>query len=105
MTIHELDAELRTLGLPVSYHANKEPTPPPFLIYLFTGSDDLMADDVNYHPINNFDVELYTNIKDPNTEALVEAKLKELKLPWQKFEAWIETEKVYQIAYEIAIVE
>lgn len=105
MTIHDLHVELESIGIPVKYRANDGYTSPPFLIYLLTGNDDVMADDMNYHAINEFDIELYTRAKDTATEALVEAKLKELHLPYQKFEAWIETEKVYQIAYEIAIVE
>lgn len=105
MTITELDAELRKLDMPVAYREFDEYTAPPFLVYLFTGDADLKADDTNYQQISEIDVELYTAYKDPATEKIVEDKLRSLGLPWRKFEAWIDSEKVYQIAYEISIVE
>ena len=105
MTIEVLDSELRTLEIPVAYRAFNELTSPPFLVYYFAGSDDLKADDTNYVKVNEINIELYTRIKDLEVEAIVENKLKSLNLTWEKNEVWIEAEKVYQITYEISIIE
>lgn len=105
MTIEALDLELRTLDIPVAYRMFNELTPPPFLVYYFAGNDDLKADDINYAKVSEINIELYTRIKDLEVEAIVENKLKSLNLTWDKSEVWIEAEKVYQIAYEISIIE
>lgn len=109
MTQVELYRALESLGLPIAYNSfdtdpNNPPPNPPFLIYLFTYSDDFIADNINYKNIDNFQVELYTDKKDLSTEELVEDKLKELELPYYKSETWIESEKVFQILYEVQII-
>lgn len=103
MTQVELYNHLKSIGLPLSYsHFDKEVIPP-YLLYLFSYSNDLMADNHNYHGISNFQIELYTNKKDLASEKLVENKLKEIELPYTKMETYIDSEKVYQILYEVQI--
>ncbi len=101
MTQAELFQELKEIGLPIKYHHFTEPPSPPYLIYLFSYSSDLIADNINYQEISNFQVELYTNKKDLQSEALVESKLKDLSMPYGKSETWIDTERLYQVIYEI----
>ena len=84
MTQDELYNHLKSIGLPVSYHDFTKTPTPPYLIYLFSYSNDLIADDKNYKEISNFQVELYTTKKDLESEKLVEDKLKELELPYSK---------------------
>lgn len=105
MTQAELYSALKSIGLPIKYHHFTEPPTPPYLIYLFAYSNDLMADNINYVNINNFQVELYTNDKDLKSEKLVENKLKELEMPYLKLETWLESEKLYQIIYEIQLIQ
>lgn len=105
----ELFNALKTLGLPVAYSEfvstpeNPVP-PPPFITYQFTDSDDFKADNQNYVEISQFDVELYTAKKDPVSEKLVQEKLKELRLPYSKSEAWIDLEKMFQVIYTIQLI-
>jgi len=103
MTQTELATALETLGLPVAYRGFKKPTKPPFITYLFAYSGDLMADNTNALELSNFQIELYTEIKDLVSEALVQDKLKELFLPYRKVEAWLEDEKLIQVIYEIQL--
>lgn len=105
MTQAELFQELRSIGYPVAYsHFNVgDSPPPPFITYLFVNSSDFKADNQNYHEISNFQIELYTNIKDLAAEKKVQDKLKELKLPYSKSGTWIEAEKLFQVIYEIQI--
>lgn len=100
----ELYNKLKEIELPLSYSHFDDYQEPPFLIYLFSYSDDFMADDSNYLDISKFQIELYTNKKDLTAEKKVEDKLKEINLPYLKYEEWIDTEKVYQVLYEITLI-
>ncbi|MFN0222112.1 hypothetical protein [Paenibacillus sp. KR2-11] len=104
MTQADLFQELKSLGMPVAYGEFQTEQQLPFITYQFAYGSDLMADNHNYVPIGNFQVELYTKSKEPATESLVQEKLKELRLPYSKVEAWLPEEKVRQIIYEIQLI-
>ena len=104
MTQTELFQALKSIGFPVSYGSFSSPVTPPFITYQFAYSNDMMADNVNYVAIDDFQVELYTAKKDLVAEQKVQDKLKELGLPYRKFETYLDTEKMYQILYEIQIL-
>lgn len=109
MTQAELYHNLLDIGLPVAYSqfdsTEENPAPQlPFITYQFTNSDDMMAENQNYVDISNFDIELYTELKSPSTEKLVEDKLKELNLPYSKIETYIDSEKMFQILYSIQLI-
>ena len=103
MTQAELFQALKEIGYPVAYSHFKEPQSPPFIVYLFSYSGDFMADGTNYHEISNFQIELYTAYKDLVAEGKVQAKLKELGLPYSKLETFVESEGLFQILYRIQI--
>lgn len=104
MTQSELLQALKSIGYPVAYsHFNKSPSAP-YLVYLFAYDADLIADNQNYAEISNFQIELYTEIKDLAAEKAVQDKLKEITLPYRKTETWIESEKLFQILYEIQLI-
>lgn len=103
MTLSELSELLKTTGLPVTYRAwpvNEVPELP-FLCYLTTGVNTLPADGGVYYHWDDVRVELYTKLKDPAAEALVEAAL--TGFHWEKTETYIDTEKCYMILYEIEV--
>ncbi len=104
MTLEEIYQALKSIGLPVVYRAFKVPQNPPFLVYLFAYKSDLMAENQNYVEIDNFQVELYTENKDPTTEKLVENKLKELGLPYSKTETFLQSEGLFQLVYDIQLI-
>lgn len=104
MTITELNQALKTIGLPVAYHHFAKPPEPPYLVYLFSTSDDFMADNQNYVEISNFQIELYNTKKDSATEKKVEDKLKELELSYTKTEIFIESEGLYQVLYLFQVI-
>lgn len=104
MTQIELYNHLKSIGLPVSYHHFTETPAPPYLIYLYSYSNDLIADNHNYKEISYFQIELYTTKKDLSSEKLVEDKLKEIELPYSKIETWIDSEKLYQVIYEVQLI-
>ena len=109
MTQEELYQALKAIGYPVAYShfvstpQNPAPTPP-FITYRFMNSSDLMADGQNYAEISSFAVELYTDAKNQVAEAKVQDKLKDLRLPYTKTETWIDSEKLFQVIYEIQLI-
>ena len=104
MTLAELATALNSLGMKVAYdHFTEAPTIP-YIVYLYAYSSDLYADNINYKNIDNMQIELYTAKKDLASEKLIEDKLKELKIPYSKIGAWIATENLYQMIYDIALI-
>lgn len=103
MTLTELADLLKSTGIPVTYYAWPENQAPqlPFICYLTPGSNNFAADGLVYYPITQVNVELYTKIKSPETEAKVEGAL--ASIFWDKSETYIDSEKCYQIVYEIEV--
>lgn len=101
--MEELKALLETSGLPVVYHAWPvgEAPPLPYLCYLTAYSNNFAADGVVYCPIDHIQVELYTKQKEPQTEDKVEKALSSFF--WEKSETYLDTERCYQILYEIEV--
>lgn len=105
----DLHAALSSLGIPVAYShflsTEERPAPnPPFITYLFVDEDDLIADNQNYLEVGNFQIELYTDKKDLVRERQVRDLLRSLDLAYSKTETWLETERMYQIVYQIQLI-
>lgn len=104
MTLAELNTALRATGYPVAYSHFKSEVTPPYIAYIFAYSSDLIADNTNFVEIGNFQVELYTTIKDLTAEGKVQTTLKNLGLVYSKSETFLETEGLFQIMYDIQII-
>ena len=89
------------IGLPFAYDhfAEGESPNPPFITFLLPGSDNFAADGKVYWKINEVHIELYTDEKNPETEALVETVLDAHEIFYDKSEVWIESEKLYEVLY------
>ena len=105
MTHEEVMQMLDETGIPYAYDhfAEGESPDPPFICFLFPGSDNFSADNIVYAAFENLNIELYTDEKNPELEASVEAVLKEHELFWQKSEVWIESEKLYEVLYQMTV--
>ena len=103
MTLEELKTLLESTGLPVAYRAFPVGQAPdlPFICYLVEYSNNFDADNRVYYPINHITIELYTEFKNPDTEALVETALKDIC--WEKTEEYLDDERCYEITYEIEV--
>lgn len=101
MTQEQIYSLLDTLGLPVAYSHFKETKKPPYLIYLTEDTSNFGADNKVYYKIDNWVIELYTDKKDINLERRLEALLDDVELYYEKYETYIDTEKMYQVRYEI----
>ena len=103
MCLEDVFALLRSTGLPACYKAWPEGAAPqmPYLCFFFIEADNFAADGVVYHTAARLAVELYTEKKDTRSEALVETALSDLF--FTKEESYIDSEKCYQIAYELEV--
>ena len=105
MSMQKLYTALSAAGISVAYRSFITPKTPPFIVYLYSGSDDFYADNENYVQVGNWQVELYTQTKDIASEQTVEKALKEAGFTWAKYEAWLNEEDLLQILYLIQDVE
>lgn len=105
MSYEEIYEMMQEIGLPFAYHhfAEGESPNPPFVLFLSPGEDTFSADNLMYHSFNQLNVELYTDEKSPETEQRVEEVLLQHNLYYTKTEAWIESEKLYEILYELEV--
>lgn len=105
MTHAEVKAMVEEMGLPYAYDhfAEGESPDPPFICFLYPKAENFGADGIVYHHFNRLDIEVYTDYKDPDTEAAIEEVLTEHELFYEKSEVWIETEKMYEVLYELTV--
>ena len=103
MTLEEVYTLLSRTGLPVCYKAWPEGAAPslPYICFFFFEADNFAADGIVYHSSMCLAVELYTEKKDEASEALVETALADHY--YDKEESYIESEKCYQISYELEV--
>lgn len=105
MTTQEIYEGLKSLGYPVAYsHFAEGNVPaPPFITYYYPGTDNFSADGIVYVPINEVDIELYSNTKNLDAERKIEDWLTMNGLFYEKLEYYIESEKMIQVIFETEI--
>lgn len=105
MSHDEVLAMMEEIGVPYSYDhfAEGESPEPPFICFLYPDNEEFAADNVVFHSNKNFDIELYTDRKDPALEDRVEEILTAHELFFHKSEVWIEDEKLYEVLYETTV--
>ncbi len=110
MSHEEVLKMMEEMGLPFAYDhfVEGEAPEPPFLVFLFAvflypRADNFSADGIAYFKINELDIELYTDLKNPELEEAVEAVLLRHGIFYGKSEVWIESEKLYEVLYEMEV--
>lgn len=105
MTHQEIIEMMNEVKLPYAYHhfVEGESPDPPFLVFLYPGSDNFAADGKVYFKVNRLNIELYTDLKDVELEETVEAVLDEHGIFYEKSEVWIETENLYEVLYQTEV--
>jgi hypothetical protein len=104
MTVDEVKAFLERTGLPVAYEEFQGLKAPPYITFKEAYSADFYADDQNYAPIANYDVDLFTAKKDPASEELLEGLFKATDTTYTKTEATLEQDHLRQVTYTISTV-
>lgn len=103
MTLIELKKLLDATGYPVAYsHFNKS-VDAPFIAYLVDNNPNFIADNKVYHKIKDVDIELYTDKKDESIENVLEDLLDDSELPYEPYEEYIESEKIFKKTYEVRL--
>lgn len=105
MTHEEVMEMIGEMGFPFAYDhfAEGESPDPPFVVFLYPNSSNFSADGKVYFKANRLNVELYTDIKDVSMEEKVEAVLDSHGIFYEKSEVWIESEKLYEVLYEMEV--
>lgn len=104
MTYIDLMGEIRELGYPCEFEKFDSPPTPPFVAIRSSRDSSVNMDNQNYLDIPGYFVECYSNKRDPLTETKIQNLLRELRLPFFKSQTWIESEKLYQVVYEIQLI-
>lgn len=106
MKAQELYQGLTSLGYPVAYsHFAEGDVPPlPYITYSYQGTDNFGADGIAYHPIENVDIELYSEKKDIEAENKIADFLTENGIFYEKQEYYIESEKMIQVIFEMTMI-
>lgn len=106
MTFKEVADMAAAVGIPSAYYQfpNGTKQAPPFLCFIFTGSGDMYADDANYQKIEGCQFELYTDTKDFDLEAQVEAVLAEAGITWSRDEGFLDSEQMHMTTYQFGVV-
>lgn len=104
MELKELKASLNKIA-PTAYRAfgKNNAVPPPFICYFVDNEKHSGADDKNYIKEPLIIVELYLDKKDLEIEGTLDKLFEGYE--FEKYESWIEDEKLLQIAYHLPIVE
>ncbi|HHX63231.1 MAG TPA: hypothetical protein GX707_21340 [Epulopiscium sp.] len=101
MNLERLYNALIEIGIPVTYSHFKKQVPLPYIIYLANGSDNFGADNKVYYGIEQVAIELYTENKDIRLEYALQKLLDGHEWFYEKYETYIDTEKMYQVRYEL----
>ena len=106
MTFKEIEDMVAETGLEYVYYSfpEHEAPPLPYVVFYYPSNDDFGADNYNYVPIVNLNIELYTENKDFETEATVENVLESHGIFFSKTESFLDSEEMYEVLYEMQIV-
>lgn len=104
MTYQELQALLEGgTGIPFAFHHWEKPPSMPYGVYFDDSTNNFAADDIAYLVVRSFNLELYTRQRDPELEERMEALLDGAGLYWDKYVNYIDSERFFQISYEIEV--
>lgn len=98
---------ITSLSNKVAYRSFEEGSAPalPFLCFVETGTNNVMADNKVQAVITDYDIELYEDKRNSELEAAVEEALNTNDIPWNRYPEWIEDERMWQITYEVEVSE
>ena len=106
MTHAEIQTMLESVGIPTAYYQFLDNTgqQPPFICFFYSNNNDFLADDQNYQKIEHLIVELYTDNKDFELEAAVEAALTSGGFVYTRSEEYLDSEQMQMVVYETDVI-
>lgn len=108
MTIAEVKTMLESIegfGEKVAYHSFPVGDAPelPFICFIETNSNNFSADGIAYADIHHIQIELYSQYRDIESENLIQDKLTENTIFYQKTLVYLDDEKCFECIYEIEV--
>lgn len=106
MTKSEIASMMAEIGYPYAYFSfkKKEAPPLPYVVWYFPSSSPETADDETYADVRALNIELYTEGKDFEAEAKVQAVLDAHEIPYITTESYIDDEDMYEVLYESEVL-
>lgn len=106
MTTQEVNDMVAGFGLPYAYYQFEQNTvqAPPFLCFFFGPSSDFQADNTNFQPIRELNIELYTDQKNFEMEENLEKAFDALNLTYFKEETHLDKERLHMTAYTMDVI-
>lgn len=106
MTYQQIANMITSIGVPASYYqfADNTGQEPPFICYYFDSSSGFAADDQIFAEDAELIIELYTENKNFALEQTIKDILNAAGLPWGRTEAWIDTERMFQITFTTSVM-
>ena len=103
-----LESLLASVGVPIAYrkfkpYKNKPVPNPPYMIYIIEQESGRGADNKNLLFEKTVFLELYSVSKNEVLEEKIENAL--CALEWDKYEDYMENEKLYVISYEFKFIQ
>jgi hypothetical protein len=107
MQLKELKSILESTGMPVAFNHfdNQETTPPPYIVYFTPECQEVYADGIVVFQVTTIEILLYTAIKDLEAEQSLERTLNKCGLAYEKSQAWIDQDRLYETLYETELEE
>lgn len=101
----EIEKMLERMNIPFRYFLfeEKEAVEPPFLVWYLPESNNFFADGIVYEKIARLNLELYTDQKDFELEERLESLLETEDMAWNKTEAFLDEEQLYEVLYEMEV--
>ncbi len=105
MTQEQVVGMVGEMGLPFAYDhfAEGQSPEPPFLVFLYPESRNFAADGIAYYKKWKLHLELYTDYKSVELEERMETVLERHGIFYGKSEVWIESERLYEVLYEMEV--
>lgn len=104
MTIQEWNKALSDeTGIPFAYHHWDRPPQMPYGVLFDDYTENFLADSIVYLPVTHVSIELYVRQRDHALEKKLESVLAYAGLAWDKSAEYINSERFYQIFYEVEV--
>lgn len=101
MTLAEFVELFEDIGMPIAFDHFKTPQTLPYLVYIVATNDQMAADNKTFHSRPVLQLELYTEQKDMDKEAAVEAIIDDFF--YTKEEEYLDDEQMYMVAYRFVL--
>jgi len=104
MTITELKQILEAYGIPCEFGHFSSPQKPPYIAWIFTGSENEYADNKVLLSQKTVQIELYVRTAVPEQVLDFETYLTESGVRWEMTsDQWIDTEKLFMFTYSVSV--